>query len=74
MKTKWTLQEWQESRLRRRRVADLISPRECGRPTSRDDASLRQTFAGARNLPFATTATLEAAGAEKCGPPRRAGK
>jgi len=59
MKTKWTLDEWLEGRARRRRIADRISPAECGRESSRDDAELRKAFGGRRNLPFASTAELE---------------
>jgi hypothetical protein len=59
MKTKWTLEEWQESRIRRRRVADRISPEECGRASSRNDTELRRAFGGKRNLSFATTEELD---------------
>lgn len=60
MKTQWTLDEWLEGRLRRRQIADSISPAECGRETSRDDAVLRTAFRGKRNRPFATTRELAA--------------
>jgi hypothetical protein len=68
MKTRWTLQEWQAERLRRRRIGDLISPGECGRTESRNDAELRDAFAGRRNLRFATTEELRAK--EETGPER----
>ncbi|GAT34280.1 hypothetical protein TSACC_22705 [Terrimicrobium sacchariphilum] len=54
MKTKWTEAEWLATRARRRRVTNLISPDECGRKTSRNDAELREAFQGWRNLPFAS--------------------
>lgn len=60
MKTQWTLDEWLEGRSRRRLIADSISPEECGRQTSRDDAALRAAFHGKRNRPYATTAELAA--------------
>lgn len=58
MKTTWTLEEWQSGRARRREIANLISPRECGRNISRDDDALRKAFRGRRNLKFATLEEL----------------
>jgi hypothetical protein len=65
MKTAWTLAEWQAGRARRRRIADLISPAECGRSDSRDDSSLRKAFRGRRNLKFATSEELRGLSKEK---------
>lgn len=49
-----------EGRARRRRICDRISPVECGRETSRNDAELREAFGGRRNLPFLTIEELDA--------------
>ena len=58
MKTRWTDQEWLATRINRRRIADSISPAECGRKDSRADADYRAAFGGRRNLKFATTEEL----------------
>jgi len=65
MKTQWTFEEWQESRLQRRRATDRISPTDCGKPTSRGDAALREAFGGKRNSPFASTDELERLATER---------
>jgi hypothetical protein len=58
MKRTWTLEEWQRTRIRRRRICELISTAECGKLTSPDDAKLRAAYDGRRNRPFDSTESL----------------
>jgi hypothetical protein len=58
MKRTWTIEEWQRTRIRRRRVCELISTAECGKQFSRDDAQLRSAYGGQRNRPFDSTESL----------------
>lgn len=53
LKTRWTWEEWKQSRAARRAIAERIGPAVIRRKESSSDSKLRRAFQGQRGPAFA---------------------
>ena len=59
VKRRWTWEEWQAGRYRRRQIGKLVAPEVIRRKSSKDDKHLHETFNGERGPKFPTDEELK---------------